>query len=522
MTQFEMGSLMGLIDDEYILEAARTCRLAPRSAVNARHAPARVKRASYKKIVRIALIAAAAAVLLTSAAYAADLFGLRERIISRSGPADGRSYLSLAGIAGSPEYEASAEWIVWHTQYEAAQSPGWIDDNWMPDDPVLRQYAVFYPCYNYEMLDKLLEISESHGLKLHTFMSASTGMNDFYAKAGTAAFTRGDNEPAGGYIYEDGSFRLDGASTLCEDGMYTLVRNISGTLPPMESSVWELDGYAESVYRTALGADVVIAASGELPMTYIFYHHDNAFLQLSARVTDAEAAKALADTFDFAAACAGEAKVTEMVSAAPREAEGANAVTLEDFAASPEYKGLREFVAALRSRGVGSYGDVFPVPELYDDLQWLNDTATEICAAYSLRTHSSMRQLFDYDECRQAAGVGDFVLDPDDAESFRAMTLYEDGSFNMNNGFFYYIRKGALCTDSQYVASWLDLPQYETSWQYETASGAVVCCATGGGEASMVLYETPEAWVVISGGERNLPAYALEALADRYDLAQLP
>ena len=60
MTQFEMGSLMGLIDDEYILEAARTCRLAPRSAVNARHAPARVKRASYKKIVRIALIAAAA------------------------------------------------------------------------------------------------------------------------------------------------------------------------------------------------------------------------------------------------------------------------------------------------------------------------------------------------------------------------------------------------------------------------------------------------------------------------------
>lgn len=38
----------------------------------------------------------------------------------------------------------------------------------------------------------------------------------------------------------------------------------------------------------------------------------------------------------------------------------------------------------------------------------------------------------------------------------------------------------------------------------------------------MVLYETPEAWVVISGGERNMPAYALEALADRYDLAQLP
>lgn len=103
--------------------------------------------------------------------------------------------------------------------------------------------------------------------------------------------------------------------------MYTLVRNISGTLPRWKARYGSWMG-TPSVYRTALGADVVIAASGELPMTYIFYHHDNAFLQLSARVTDAETAKALADTFDFAAACAGEAKVTEMVSAAPREAEG--------------------------------------------------------------------------------------------------------------------------------------------------------------------------------------------------------
>ena len=70
-------------------------------------------------VFRTVLIAAVITALMVGTAYAADLFGLKSKAI----PAEDHyvhdrernpvqaSYLSLNGVAGSREYQATAEWI---------------------------------------------------------------------------------------------------------------------------------------------------------------------------------------------------------------------------------------------------------------------------------------------------------------------------------------------------------------------------------------------------------------------------
>ena len=540
MNSFDFISALGDADQRIVLDALEFVRAEEEYDPQKEEVTmnSSIPRFRHRRIGKTFLIAAAITALFAAmcvGAYALNLFGLRDLLMTESRHEEtvmngdltvDVTYMSLAGSPETPEYNASLEWLTWVRSYMDSQPEGWINNSWEPADESLADSAVIYPCFDNNMVAKLKEISEKYDLKLHTLTITPQGMNDLYELAGTEEFIASDSlVTIPKYIFEDGSFVLEGSYA---DGTFSFLRNNAGTLPSMQVNVWNADEYEEASYTNRSGDMVCIAFNRTLGTAHILYNSGNAYIDLTAQVRNRADAEALADCFRFSDAAAGVPRVADKLNATPHTVKADGAVTLSDFAESPEYKGLWEFVDFIHANGMRNYNGVFPVPEEYKSHYPTNleEKTAEICETYGLSAHSSAQEIYDYAEACQAAGAGDFVLDPNDSSpatgGFYDMKLYEDGSFTMNHGFLYYIRKGSLCTDSQYVAYWLDLPAYETSWQYETASGAVVCCATGAGQASLVLYETPQAWVLVLGGDHDTPPYALEAIADCYDFAQLP
>lgn len=495
----------------------------------------------HKRMRKTFLLAAVITVLfaaMCAGAYALNLFGLRDFLMSDSScnetvmngdqTAD-ITYMSLAGTPGTPEYNASLEWLTWLKSYTDKQPTGWIDNSWEPADESMAASAAIYSCYDDNMVSKLKEICEKYELKLHTLHIAPQGIDDLYALAGTETFIVSESLVASPkYIFEDGSFAIEGDFA---GKMYSFLRNNTGTLPSMQVNVWNADEYEEMSYTNRCGDIVCIAFNQAIETAHILYNGGNAYIDLCARVSSRAEAEALADCFNFSNAAAGVPCVMERINDAPSAVITDTAVTLSDFADSPEYKAIREMVAAIRAHDMpnGSYRGVFPMPDEWEDSAWMNVKAEELCAAYGLTAHTEKRVFYrtEYAEACQAAQVGSFIHDPTYNSStgygFSQMYLYEDGSFATDYPSFNYIRKGSLCTDSHYDGSF-DLSAYEESWQYETTSGAIVCCAVGERQSPIVIYETPLAWVVVIGGQagRDTPAYALEAVADLYDFTQLP
>lgn len=514
MTQFEMEAVFGMIDDEYLIEAAK-------SFSEPSHASHETARPLRRKRLGVLLAAAALAAAFTATAFATGLFGLADRL-SREEIDGDTAYsetekplraLSLLEPEGSAEYQAGQEWVKWRTEYMAAQPEGWIRDDWVPADAAQAAAADFYLCFDQAMVDKLMEISGKYALKLHTERTAPAGMEEFYLLAGTEPFALEENQPIGGYLYEDGSFRLDGQ---WKDRPYSLTKSMAGSLPAVLGLVANAGSYEEWSYTNRSGDALSLAISREEQHLMAFCDGDGASLLLTAQITDKAEAEALADSIDFGAALSGEPQVTKMLNTAPQAAEGPG-VTLESFAESPEYQAASEIIDYLYANGslMGSYGGVFPMedPEAYPGLE---AKAEELCAAYGLTAHSNRQELYSYEEIRSQ--VGDFIYEG--ARVPPMMILYEDGSFHLS-GKFHYIRKGSLCTSLQFVCTVASMEEYaEESWPYQTKCGVTVRCAIGHSGASLVLYETPEAWVLAFAGN-DIPAYQLEALADSYDFTKL-
>ena len=578
-------SAIGEIGESDVLDAAAALGLI--DAEKEADVKATVIKSGHRRIGRTVLIAAAIVALfaaMCAAAYAFDWFGLRSLLMQESSyqadVLDDRqtvdmTYLSLAGIVGSPEYKASEEWLMWRRQYEAAQPSGRIDNQWFPDDPLMQKYARIYLCYNDEMLNKLLEISQKYGLKLHTDMAVIEDARDFCAVAGTEQFTFGndssENALSWGYVYEDGSFKLEGKTSFCTDGFYCLLKSLSGTLPPMENQVWNQASYNENLYSTKLGDEVVIAASDAESTAFIFYREDNVFLQLMAKVEDVTAAKALADTFDFSAACSGEPQF-------PEEAESTMTVyevkpkdglfTFSDYLQSPEYLAgsafLKAFVDWNDSQHEGHPGYVngqyftyyyAPFPT---GIAELDDLPTELQEQYGLKMPTDAKFImgdkwivakfalspvsYNYhyvaDSWEEVSpgkaaeedywtlmGTDNFLLD---SESFLfSMAKWDNGvwqtSIHCGNGQFdlTYIPKGCFCPVLRET-----LHPDASGWAYDTACGEqVYICMDGEMEypkfpSPVVLYETDSAYVVLSVYD-NISAAKMQTYADSIDFTKL-
>lgn len=172
---------------------------------------------------------------LSAGAYALNLFGLRELVfpseimpittetstsetpespdVSLDEEVADLTFLpvtrkiSLMGYADSPGYKAIAEWDEFLLGYDTdGELRRAIGNNW-PD--IENKYFFYYRAYTQEMADKLDEIAEKYDLTLHT-ESVAYDADELMEVVAGGSFISGDITPMSGYVYEDGTFKLEG------------------------------------------------------------------------------------------------------------------------------------------------------------------------------------------------------------------------------------------------------------------------------------------------------------------------
>lgn len=266
LDSFALLRAMRGIRDEYIEDAASVLNY----KANANPKTHRFNRKLWSTL----LVAAILVSLFTVAAYALGWFGLRDRMIesvpesepivtessfaadSPASAAEPKRWVSLNGYKDSPEYQANAEWLRFREEYLASHT---ITNNnfWMDSlDEETVNTCRYYGAFDRAMLDELNALAEQYGLRLHTHQVTPVTLEDFYRTAGTGIFlTEGSGN---GYIYEDGSFKLE---VLGEQDQYTMaiLKNLSGTILPLSSGMDKPENYQEWEYTNIHGDTVLLA-----------------------------------------------------------------------------------------------------------------------------------------------------------------------------------------------------------------------------------------------------------------------
>lgn len=214
------------------------------------------KKNAPRRIGRALLIAAAVTVLLAAAAFAAYRFSLEDMLVPEpeatgqlQGEAavvaarypEGTVTLSFNGLIESPEAAARQAWVDWLAAYNAENPDPWgargVDDNWYetPDN-----YCWFYEAPFHEQAEALDAIAAEYGLTLHTLRVPYITEADLCDLLGAASIWP-QSEWSDGYVYEDGTFRLDtefsdgvtASAWLNVDGSFTMVyRRLSADYEP--------------------------------------------------------------------------------------------------------------------------------------------------------------------------------------------------------------------------------------------------------------------------------------------------
>ena len=279
MTRDQLIDAFDGIDSRFILSAAR------------RIEGGDIVRLHRRKVIRTILIAAAITALLAASAYATGLFGLTARRISPELPAETNaalsdednktleklretqrhSYISLGGVTGSPAYAAAAEWLSWRAAHEQEMAAAQLQKGetyyeWrdlargFAGSDEERAVARLYGCWDRESLDKLREIADAHGLKLHTQRTRIFDAR-MYGDLG---------------VYENGSSKREGMVELDGKKRYFIVyTELAGYLPAEELTMSPTDEFEEWRYTTARGDEVSIAM-----LEYIRYPHSAQYLCL--------------------------------------------------------------------------------------------------------------------------------------------------------------------------------------------------------------------------------------------------
>ena len=223
-----------------------------------------------KRISKHLLVLAAGIALLavlSTVAAATDLFGLRSWLLPEKqdvtmpiDPETGEQevqavdMISLSGYMDTPEGRATAEWQaflngcdIMAAAQEADRNPGEVDS----------RYAL-YQVYNQEMADKLDEIVEKYGLKLHEEMIDAYEHPETME---TVLEALGDNRAYSAYFFEDGTLHYDGEYDLLDYGKvdYQFSRYVRGTFNEVILNVGDVTDYEEWTYETACGQAVTLA-----------------------------------------------------------------------------------------------------------------------------------------------------------------------------------------------------------------------------------------------------------------------
>lgn len=269
----------------------------------------------------------AAAVLLclliacSATAFAANLFGLKGLILNgtdgvapavATGPqnsgggesAQPATLISLQGFSGSDEYKAAMEWSSFLATYDqdgallakVGNGPTGLPEKYS-------QYLV----YTQEMADRLDEIAAKYHLKLHSSIEVFSSKEEFYARAGVGDFLGPCNTACGPYMYEDGTFHIDGTSTLPGGRSfgYQIMDCKKGSFTDTLLNIGNADDYTEWSYQTSGGVTVCLASGpdkclifADLPHSFVTVNVLAGTAEDSGGVTE-ESLQELADSFDF-------------------------------------------------------------------------------------------------------------------------------------------------------------------------------------------------------------------------------
>lgn len=526
------------------------------------------------KLLRTALLAAALAALFSVTAYALGWFGLGERAVHTGYETtlavieeDGSSHLESAeavillptGYRESPEYQAAAEWFSFQLQYQeemsaasvAAGGGAW---DWCDDEGAAALLGTdVYLASDVTMAEKLLEIRDRYGLKLHSFLVFPPTEAEFARLTGTAPFFLGQGWVSPSYVFEDGAYKSEGSLLLDgQECIWSLSRYVPGTIPAYLTLIRDEADFEEWTYTTALGATVVIDMSREgqnLSMNsenealyrsvLIHYTGEDAFLNLSGQVPGGrEQAEALAEAFDFAAACEGEPEENFLLEKRAYTGEKTG-LLLSELARRPEYRAAQAFLGRYIARSGSILArDGCPQGCTEETDPALRESFEEIGAEYQLRYPGDWAWIHNGHVYPRGynGGVRDFDayteelsteeiwqrmgLAPFDAVEPQDLLVYDTG-FALDTPY-YRLRcwqKGSFFPNLRLPGEGADREE----WLFETKCGAVVGLSLPGEEAyacSAIVYEGRESYVLVIPNHPDL--YALQAIAWNIDFSQFP
>lgn len=438
-----------------------------------------------RRTIKIALLAALLSALFIAAAYASGFLPLKSRIHQDENLG---SLIVPNGSEASAEYQAAVDWFGYRAEHADAQQDLSLSFARTPEE---RWISHIYFVTDREALDTLLAISRDYGLSLYTDSVLAESPEQLSLLAGTGDFFGGRMENAGGYVFADGSFKLEGSMDVEDSSLlFTLHRIYRGSIYPYNYYGRPLD-YAQEEYLTAMGFDVGITAwedgRGEISFT-----DGDVYISLTLYYADEALARRAADGIDFSALCLSNGKAGEILGL--DRSPGANpeaAEAYEELYNSPEFQGSRDFTLWFREIFYGSTFTGVYGQEGYEDIDAQMDMLRE-----------------------------KYGLSPAVSKTEAQWTEYSNGAryLDAEDYNLHYIPKGALYTRLEYFAPFRE---YSMVWSYDTAGGERVYCACDGPEkrsCAHVLYVTDSAWVLLN--MHTLDVWQIEQTADSIDWSE--
>ena len=209
--------------------------------------------------------------------------------------------ISLSGYQESPEAKALAEWQAFRASYDTDGKILSAIGNGVFVAEGREDWAQYGGVYSYEMGEKLDEITDKYGLKLHTQCDVINPQELEYRVGGS--FLR-DCTMYWGYIYENGTFHTECDAELEGCGLtdFQFDRSVKGTFEEAYLNIGRVEEYTEWQYLSAGGETVLLALSPVKAL--IFADFEECFITVNVLLGSddgmtEEDLQELADRIDF-------------------------------------------------------------------------------------------------------------------------------------------------------------------------------------------------------------------------------
>ncbi len=533
-----------------------------------------------RKLGKTLLIAAVLISLLAATAFATGWFGLRQRVTeaewTNEQPPMGfeetdepSGILAMNGYKDSPEALAAAEWMEVQAGYvpdDNADTHDW-PDNFGENAAV----AGIYGAFNQTMLDELFAIRDKYDLKLHTELKGPRTKDLFYKATGLTSFLDEEKENinwSAKYIFEDGSFRLEGSADL--DGKtvpFGFSRNRSGTLALGYFFIWGADDYEEWQYNVGgTTLNLALQQTEETSKGFAFAEQGDWFFTLDCGTyredpVAREDLETLASLFDYDELCRDETDLSVLEVVKKETKPKAGLLSIAGWMQTPEYLAGSAFQHAYNDYVdanppysyycTGQYMRAYYAPfpcepaSLQDSLSHLGEqydlllpTDAKAIIAENWVDASNVESMMSYRAAkgyRNPASLEDIqILTRTDnflyGKNLRSIVLWDNGVWQ---GYFqdvesvecyfdmFYIPKGSLCP-----AIREQLHPDAASWAYDTSCGEQVVITLDGEmeyprfNNAIVLCETDTAYVILQQTGCNDPG-VMQVCADSVDFTKL-